>query len=238
MKKTLSVLALAGALTMSANAAGSIIISEIVDATLPGGLPKFVELANVGDASVDLSSIWIGNFNNGSTNIGGGAAFQLSGNLAPGDAWVISYESSDGPGTGIFYDTYGFDPDEFGLGAFINGDDAVAIFDGPYTNGVGDGNILDSYGVIGVDGTGEPWEYTDGFSFRLDTVTGPNPTWTQSEWYIGGPNSLETGDDATELPLILASTSPGVWPNVIPEPSTFALGGFGLLTLLLARRRS
>ena len=44
-----------------------IIISEAVDATLPGGLPKYVELTNCGSPTVELSLYSLGNFNNGST---------------------------------------------------------------------------------------------------------------------------------------------------------------------------
>ncbi|NNF44721.1 MAG: hypothetical protein HKN62_17075, partial [Phycisphaerales bacterium] len=36
---------------------GQLIISEVVDATLPGGLPKFVELTNCGPGDIaDLST--------------------------------------------------------------------------------------------------------------------------------------------------------------------------------------
>lgn len=238
MKRTLIALALGSTLALSARADGVLIISEIVDAPLPGGLPKFVELSNIGDAPLDLSTFSIGNFSNGSTNLGGGASTVLSGILSVGDSYVISYEGSDSPGSGSFYDTYGFDPDNFDLGAFINGDDVLALFLGPATGDGSDATLVDVYGVIGVDGTGEVWEYIDGYSGRLASVTGPNATFTPAEWDFGGANSLETGNDVEELALILANTSPGVFPNVVPEPTTFALGGLGFLALLLGRRRS
>ena len=38
--------------------------------------------------------------------------------------------------------------------------------------------------------------------------------------------------------LAISSSNPNAVITVIPEPTTFALGGFGLLALLLARRRS
>ncbi len=188
----------------------ALIISEIVDATLPGGLPKFVELTNVGTEVIDLSQYSIGNFSNGGTTLGGGASTLLSGNLAPGDSYVISYENGDSPGSGAFFDTYGFDPDNFDLGSFINGDDVVALFLGLATGDGTDATLVDVYGIIGTDGTGQPWEYTDGYAYRNTGVIAPNSTFTLSEWIVGGANSLETGDDATELPLILANTTPGV----------------------------
>ena len=59
-------LALIG-LSMTAAAGGTtpqLIISEVVDATLPGGLPKFVELTNTGSTTLDLSGFSIGNYSN------------------------------------------------------------------------------------------------------------------------------------------------------------------------------
>ena len=227
---------LAALAMMTGTANGALIISEVVDATLPGGLPKFVELTNTGGASVDLSLYSIGNFNNGGTTLGGGASTVLSGSLAAGDSYVISYENGDEPGVGVFFDTYGFDPDNFDLGTFINGDDVVALFLGPATGDGSDATLVDVYGVIGVDGSGQDWEYTDGYSFRNSTVLSPNDTFTSSEWNFGGANSLETGDDVEELALILANTTPGTH-TFVPEPtSVFSLIGLGMAGAFRRRR--
>lgn len=240
MKKTLLFVALLGLCVANVHgaASGQVIISEIVDGNRSGGLPKFVELSNVGDAPFDLGALWIGNFSNGGTTLGGGAATQLSGVLAAGDSYVVSYENGDSPGVGTFYDTYGFDPDNFDQGSYFNGDDVLAIFDGPATGDGTDANIVDLFGVVGVDGTGEPWEYTNGYAYRNADVGSPNATFTLSEWTFGGPNSLAGADDAENLSLLIEKTSPGVHPAVVPEPSTLALGGFGLLAVLLFRRRA
>ena len=101
------------ALAVSAIAPGGgdvLIISEVVDATLPGGLPKFVELTNTGATTIDLSGYSIGNYSNGGLTLGGTSSTVLSGMLAPCESYVISYENSDAPGVGLFFDTYGFDP--------------------------------------------------------------------------------------------------------------------------------
>ncbi len=228
---------MAGAFLAATTARAELMITEIVDATLPGGLPKFVELKNVGDSTLDLSEYSIGNYNNGGTSLGGGASTLLTGSLAPGDVYVVSYESSDGPGVGTFFNTYGFDPDNFDLGAFINGDDVVASFLGTATGDGSDATLVDIYGVVGEAG-GSAWEYTDGYSFRNPDVMSPNPTFTASEWTIGGPNSLETGDDVEELALILELTTPGTH-NMIPEPSSIlmALLGASAFGAVSMRRR-
>lgn len=237
------ILTAAAATAIATVASGNIIISEIVDATLPGGLPKYVELTNTGNSVIDLSGYSIGNYNNGGTTLGGGSSTILSGLLAPGASYTISYENGDSPGVGLFFDTYGFDPDNFDQGAFTNGDDVYALFlaDGSGGSGeaTGDGSdatLVDLYGVIGTDGTGEVWEYTDGYSYRNPNVLVGNPTFTPSEWTFGGANSLEdpSGDDAVELQLILDNTTPGTH-NFIPAPGALAL--LGLAGVAGTRRR-
>ena len=108
---TKTLLAGAAALALAGTANADLLITEVVDATLPGGLPKFVELTNTGSASVDLTQYSFGNMNNGGTTLGGGAASVLTGNLAPGASYVICYEADNGPGASTFFTTYGFEPD-------------------------------------------------------------------------------------------------------------------------------
>lgn len=230
----LSVLAIAGTAFATGStpvAGGGLIISEIVDGTESGGLPKFVELTNTGTSSVDLSNFSIGNFNNGGTNLGGGSSTQLAGTLAPGASWVISYEFSDGPGVGSFFDVYGFDPDDFQLGAFINGDDAVALFSGNATGDGSDATIVDVYGVVGVDGTGEDWETMDSYGFRDKSVIAPNGgVFNSGEWFFAGANALDGVGPAG----IVAATTPGshTW---VPAPGAAAL--LGLAGFAGIRRR-
>ena len=234
-------LLIGSALTLSCmNANAALIISEIVDATLPGGQPKYVELTNTGLSSIDLSAYSIGNFNNGGTVLGGGASTLLSGSLAAGDSYVITYENGDGPGVGTFFDTYGFDADNFDLGSFINGDDVIGLFLGAATGDGSDATLVDVYGVLGVDGSGEDWEYTDGYAFRNADINTPSATFDLSQWTFSGANGLETGDDAEELALILANTTPGTHEfTAVPVPAAVWLMGSGLMALMgIGRKRS
>ena len=206
-----------------------IIISEVVDATLPGGLPKYVELTNCGSPTVELSLYSLGNFNNGSTKLGGDASTVLGGTLGDGESYVVAYEFApsdvdcvvdadcgsnqfcpDGACISTFENTYGFPPDQF-IGPFVNGDDVIALFFGPATGDGSDAILIDIYGEIGVDGTGEVWEYTDSYSFRLSGVTSPTPVFDPNEWFFAGANALEVGgDDDLKLPVIQKNTTPGV----------------------------
>ncbi|MCH2104573.1 MAG: lamin tail domain-containing protein, partial [Planctomycetes bacterium] len=197
-------------LTLAATAAtanADLIISEVVDGTLPGGTPKFVELTNTGAADIDLSNYSFGNMNNGGTNLGGGSASQLAGILAPGASYVIGYDSDNDP----FNSVYGFDADFLMGGGFVNGDDTLILFQGI---GTGDGTnttIVDIFGVIGTDGSGEAWEYTDSYAYRLGTSPN-NGVLDTNDWFIAGANALEAGcggDDACETINLQTLTTPG-----------------------------
>ncbi|MEM9446665.1 MAG: lamin tail domain-containing protein [Verrucomicrobiota bacterium] len=232
VKKLLSISLLACGLSHFGQA--QLIISEVVDAPLPGGLPKYVELTNVSTSSVDLSLYSIGNYNNGGTNLNNGSSLVLSGFLSAGESYVVSYENGDSPGIGTFFDVYGFNPDNDDLGGFVNGNDVIALFLGPASGDGSDATLVDLYGVIGTDGTGESWEYTDSYAFRNPNVLSASGIFNPSEWTFGGINALETGDDIEELALILANTDPGIHA-VIPEPSTLFLLGLGLFILVTLR---
>jgi len=108
----------------------------------------------------------------------------------------------------------------------MNGDDSVLL--------VVDGMNTDFYGASGVDGTGQPWEYLDGYVFRIDTVLAPSATFDIAEWTLSGINVLDGADEAGHI----AVTTPGTH-QVIPEPSTYAAiaGGLLLIGLFLRRRR-
>ena len=92
----------------------SLIISEIADATQPGGLPKFVELTNTGDTPIDMSKIKIANANNGGGSFTG--FVPMTGTLMPGDSYVASLENGDSAGSGVFFTVFGFH--FFGVGDF------------------------------------------------------------------------------------------------------------------------
>ncbi len=68
---------------------------------------------------------------------------------------------------------YDYGAESVGL---FQGDDAIVIED--QFN-----NLIDIYGELGVNGVGQPWEFTRGWAYRLNGY-GPNTTFTLSEWNI------------------------------------------------------
>jgi hypothetical protein len=201
---TLSTTAL---LSLAGSSSADLVISEVVDGTLTGGTPKWVELTNTGAADVDLANYSFGNMNNGGTTLGGGSAAVLTGTVAPGESFVLGYDSDNDP----FNTVYGFDADFLMGGTYINGDDALILFLGAATGDGSDATIVDVYGVIGTDGTGQDWEHTDSYSYRLGTSSN-NGTFDVNDWFVAGVNALEEGcggDDACETVNLQNLTTPG-----------------------------
>jgi len=182
-----------------------VLITEIVDADLTGGLPKFVEITNLGGVAADLSEFSLGVFSNGGFTLNGGASMALAGSLAPSDSFVVSFENGDTPGSSSFLTVYGEDADHVGFGAIINGNDAVVLYLGVATGNGSDATVVDRYGVVGADGVGQGWEYTDGFASRAAASTSPATTFAPADWVFSGPAALES---ATAVE-ITAATSPG-----------------------------
>lgn len=191
----------------------SLIISEVVDGTLTGGQPKFVEIKNTGDDPIELMDVSIGNFSNGSTLLGGGASTMLAVNstfLDPGEFYLIAYEvEPTPPATSMFEYVYNMSPDMYMGGGWINGNDVIALFVGEAEGSGSDALMIDVFGEIGQDGVGECWEYTDSYAYRNCGVTDPNPIWVDcSEWTLGGPDALEGADDPASLLLLRQLTTP------------------------------
>ena len=129
-----------------------------------------VYITNIDDVSVNLSGYSLGVYPDGGTDLAS-AALVLSGSLAPGELHVVAYEPG---GSKTFEDTYSFPADQKDSIATIDGDDVVALFFGAATGTGSDAVLLDVYGVPGVDGTGEAWEYTDTYACREMVVSSPN----------------------------------------------------------------
>ena len=85
-----------------------------------------------------------------------------------------------------FFDYMGFNADyDAGAAANINGDDAIELFLLSGTEPV----VIDLFGDINVDGTGQPWEHLDGYSKR-NTLTGPDgSTFVLANWSFSGINT-------------------------------------------------
>ncbi len=157
------------------HAASDLIISGVFDGPLTGGLPKGVEVYVLNPVA-DLSIYGLGSANNGGGTDGQEFTFP-SAAASAGDFIYIATESVQ------FTAYFGFAPDHIHSAVNINGDDAVELFK--------NGSAVDVFGDVNTDGSGQPWEYMDGWAFRKDTATTPSTKFNLSDWLYSGPNALD-----------------------------------------------
>ena len=158
------------------------------------GSPKAIELYVLSDIS-DLSLFGIGSANNGGGTDGEEFTFDAVGATA-GQFIYVTNNAED------FETFFGFTPDFVNSVANNNGDDAVELFE--------NGNVIDTFGDINVDGTGEPWEYMDGWASRLG-ATGPDGVvFILESWSFSGINALdgETSNDTAVTPFPIGTYAP------------------------------
>ena len=153
----------------------ALVITGVLDGNLSGGLPKAIEFFVVNDIP-DLSLYGFGSANNG----GGTDGQEFTFPAVPAVAGQYIYIATE---TAAFESFFGFPPDYTSSAASINGDDAIELF--------GNGVVIDVFGDINLSGTGQPWEYTDGWAYRV-SETGPDgSTFILANWFFSGPNALD-----------------------------------------------
>ncbi len=172
-------------------ASAQLLITGTYDGPLTGGLPKGIELVALSDIA-DLSIYGVGSANNGGGTDGEEFTFPAD-SVLQGD---FIYLSSD---TDLFTTFFGFAPtyDDPGYALSINGDDAVELF----CNGL----VIDLFGDINQDGTGEPWDHLDGWAYRQGTTGPDGETFVLANWFFSGTNAwdgeLTNDSSATPMPI-------------------------------------
>ncbi|MEK7257415.1 MAG: HYR domain-containing protein, partial [Bacteroidota bacterium] len=169
---------------------GSLIITGVVDGPLTGGIPKAVEFF-AKNAIADLSQYGFSSANNGAQPPAV-IEFTFPAVAVPActKIWVATESAA-------FTNYFGFAPTYVNTVApNINGDDAIVL----YQSNV----IIDVFGVVGQDGTGQAWDYEDGWAYRV-TNTGPDGnTFVLANWTLSGTNAL---DNTTTN-----ASAPNPWP--------------------------
>lgn len=155
----------------------SLILTEIADPD-DNSNARFVEIYNNGTMPIDFSNttVFLARYANANSNP---QTVQLTGTLAEGEYYVIAGNNSN------FNDAYGFTANIDSGIVSGNGDDTYTLYFG------GDdetGQLLDVYGEIGTDGTGQPWEYEDSRAVRNDITDAPSTTWLEAQWTITPAN--------------------------------------------------
>lgn len=179
----------------AANPSPALLLTGVFDGPLTGGTPKGFELYALEDIA-DLSAYGLGSANNGQGSNGQEYTFPAV-SASAGDFIYVTNDSA------AFVAFFGIQPDfnDGGMASNVNGDDAVELFF--------NGEVIDVFGDINVDGTGQPWEYLDGWAYRV-SGTGPDGnTFVLSHWYFSGIDIFDntTTNDQAAQPFPLGTYS-------------------------------
>jgi len=161
----------------SATETAMVFISEIAEPGSPtSGNAKFVEIFNGGSASVQLDTYTLHRYANGSSSSNSVA---LSGALGPGSTFVVCSQAAE------CLTAYGINGD-LAAGNVVtgNGDDVYELQES--------GLVMDTYGQVGVDGTGTNWQYVNTSVVRLPgsapnlggAPSTPSTPLDMSEWQL------------------------------------------------------
>ncbi|GAB2198398.1 ExeM/NucH family extracellular endonuclease [Sessilibacter sp. MAH4] len=204
-------------LMASLSSQASMIITGVFDGPLVGGLPKGVEIY-VNEDIPDLSIYGLGAANNG----GGTDGQEFTFNSGFVSAGTYIYVTSDIIG---FNDYFGFTPNiifQSSVGN-INGDDAIELFQ--------NGSVIDVYGDPLVDGTGQLWDYMDGWAYRISGSSINNGQFNLNQWTLSGANAwdgeLSNLTAASPMPVGTFSADGGFTPPPVVDigacfdPATF-----------------
>ncbi|MGC6427151.1 MAG: PEP-CTERM sorting domain-containing protein [Akkermansiaceae bacterium] len=194
----------------------SLVITAAYDGPLSGGTPKGVELYVTSNIP-DLSSYGLGSANNGGGSDGEEFTFPSVSAVA-GSFIYVATEATQ------FTNFFGFAPDHATGAMSINGDDAIELFQS--------GVVIDTFGDINTDGTGQAWEYLDGWAYRKDDTSAGE--FVLADWTFSGTNVLdsETSNATAASPVPVGTYS----VTAIPEPSTALLSGLALFGLVRRKR--
>ncbi len=190
----------------------NLFISEIADPDDVFGA-RFVEIYNPNAFPVNFDTYdW---FISRQANGSAWAHIQLTGEIPAMGTWVIGNNQTD------FTANYGFEADQYSGNISGNGDDSyLLVKDDDYVAG---GTLIDIYGEVDVDGTGEPWEYEDTKITRKYGIDAPNSTWTASEWHIRMP----IGGGAETVDMTPQSHKATVtWTNTLGDQVWYAKGNW------------
>ena len=146
---------------------------------------KGIELFVINDIS-DLSIYGLGIANNGGGS--DGKEYDFPSVSATAGSFIYIVEDSL-----EFADFFGFPANFFNQMFNMNGDDSVELYES--------GQVIDVFGDVAIDGSEEPWEYLDGWAYRV-SGTGPDGNiFILENWKFGGVDALDGGMDNATSPL-------------------------------------
>ena len=155
----------------------SLVLTGAYDGPLSGGTPKGIELYVLKDIS-DLSLYGVSSITNGAGTSNGNIEYSFPADAVTAGTYIyIATESTQ------FNTFFGENPTYTSNVVSINGDDSIELYE--------KGQIVDTFGDVDKDGSGELWDYLDGWAYR-NSNTGPNgTTFDTANWSYSGINVFD-----------------------------------------------
>lgn len=173
----------------------NLVLTGIFDGPLTNGLPKGIELYSKADIP-DLSKFGVSSVSNGGGSSAGTIEYTFPADAVSAGTHIWLATESTG-----FTSFFGVGPTYTSGVVGINGDDSIELYE--------NGEIIDTFGDVNMDGSGEPWDYLDGWAYRLSS-TGPDGTFVLANWGFSGANALDgETSNATAATPFPAGTYPG-----------------------------
>jgi hypothetical protein len=190
-------------------ATNSLVITGAYDGPLTGGTPKGIELYVLQDIS-DLSLYGVSSITNGAGSSAGNVEYNFPADAVTAGTYIyLATESSQ------FTTFFGIAPTYTNGVVSINGDDSIELYES--------GQIIDTFGDVDTDGSGETWDYLDGWAYRNDDTGPEGTTFTSTNWTYSGANALDGESDNA------SATSPfpiGTYSNTTASTSNNTITGF------------
>jgi hypothetical protein len=190
-------------------ATNSLVITGAYDGPLTGGTPKGIELYVLQDIS-DLSLYGVSSITNGAGSSAGNVEYNFPADAVTAGTYIyLATESSQ------FTTFFGIAPTYTNGVVSINGDDSIELYES--------GQIIDTFGDVDTDGSGETWDYLDGWAYRNDDTGPEGTTFTSTNWTYSGANALDGESDNA------SATTPfptGTYSNTTASTSNNTITGF------------
>lgn len=172
-------------------ATNALVLVGAYDGPITGGTPKGIELVALADIA-DLSVFGISSITNGAGSSAGTVEYNFPADaVSAGDRIFLATEATG------FTNFFGFAPTYTNGVVGINGDDSIELYEGA--------TIIDTFGDVDTDGSGEAWDYLDGWAYRVSN-TGPDGTFVVTNWTYSGVDALdgETTNTTATTPYPIA----------------------------------
>ena len=185
--------------TTEAAPSSDLALQGVIDFSLPGKYMKAVHVKATADIA-DLSVYSIESYSS-EPRTEPSAVLPLSGSASAGDDILFWYSNAENAAN-LYMNASGI------FDVVVN-DTAFNVFNGddPLTLSM-NGTVVETYGELGVDGTGEAWEYLDTWAYKVDGA-----------WTYGAVNCTDgsyfTWDSGCAYPLAVGQQATGASTDLV-----------------------